>query len=167
MVKVVLKNVYLDNFQWLFRNLRITMTTSLKCAPCEWQFVYVVLLEPAYDWTAGWWLLAWSLYIYTDNLPQILTTMCQILGVCLAHFLDWNFITAIYKGFLERFDDHWEHSREVLDVTHTVTCRHRDRDGRRDNFPFRETDYVFICYCHHRRHHHHRFPLSWGWHSQI
>ena len=46
------------------------------------------------------------LYIYHDYLPQNLTTMCQILGVCLAHFLDWNFITAIYKGFLERFDDH-------------------------------------------------------------
>ena len=44
--------------------------------------------------------------IYSDYLPQILTTMCQILGACLAHFLDWNFITAIYKGFLERFDDH-------------------------------------------------------------
>ena len=53
--------------------------------------------------------------------------MCQILGACLAHFLDWNFITAIYKGFLERFDDHWEHSREVLDVTHT-TVTHVGRE---------------------------------------
>ena len=106
-----------------------------------------VCVRVAWLWSNCWLVVVNLVSIFIMIIwLRILTTMCQVLAVWLAHFSDWNFITAIYKGFLERFDDHWEHSREVLDVTHTVTCRQRDRDGRRDNFPFRETDYVFICY---------------------
>ena len=44
-------------------------------------------------------LAAGYVYIYNDYKTQILTTMCQILTVCLAHARDWNFITVIYKAF--------------------------------------------------------------------
>ena len=48
-----LENIYLDNFQWLFRNLRITMTTSLKCAGCEWQCCVVCIYISAEQWANG------------------------------------------------------------------------------------------------------------------